>query len=306
MVRRREADRCGLLNREVEGLHLHQAGREVARLVDGVRLGDLDLVEQVGGVEVERHHLLVELGGRDLRSVQRGVRVAVAEAAHEDVLVVLQRDADHPLDHLGGVRAAVLRHLLLADRIGDLGRVARSVSSAASVDDAASAVTVTSPTKAALEPNLAGGLVDYPDARLRRRTGHDRLACSRGLTTAGRYVRGGVGGRQQHHREVGGGRVGHHHVGDALAFEPVTGDQHRVGAVRNLTDEASPDLGLDDHVGALDLEGRADHRLAGEAVDHDAGDGARLGDDRRRQTDHNQGQRPQPLLFHAVLSSSVR
>ena len=77
------------------------------------------LFDQRGGEQVERHDLLVRLGGRDDGAAQRGVAVAFAEAADEHVLVADHRQAGDALHRLGRVRIPVGPHLLRAHVVGD-------------------------------------------------------------------------------------------------------------------------------------------------------------------------------------------
>ena len=105
--------------RELQRDDLDQAAGELRRLVRRVRLRHLHAVHQRGGEQVERHDLLVRLGGRDDGAAQRGVAVAFAEAADEHVLVADHRQAGDALHRLGRVRIPVRPHLLRAHVVGD-------------------------------------------------------------------------------------------------------------------------------------------------------------------------------------------
>jgi hypothetical protein len=112
--------------------------------------------------------------------------------------------------------------------------------------------------------------------------------------------------RQQHDREVGDAAVGDHDLGHPLGVEAGPGHGDRVGAGGRGGAEVAADAGCEADVGAVDDQGGAAHRLAGEAVDDDARDGA-VGQGRRRQRDEahaDEGRPAQGLQAHVV--SSVR
>ena len=109
------ADLPGRLHGQLERDDLDQAARELRGLVRRVGLAHLDAVDQRGRKEVERHDPPVGLGRRQHGAVQRGVAVALAQAADEDRSAADHRDAGDALHRIGGVRVVVGAHLDGAD-----------------------------------------------------------------------------------------------------------------------------------------------------------------------------------------------
>ena len=71
---------------------------------------------------VERDDALFRLGARDASAVERRDRVSLAEAAHRDVLVVLDRDAAHALNGLRRIARPGSADLLGGHRVDDADR----------------------------------------------------------------------------------------------------------------------------------------------------------------------------------------
>ncbi len=129
----REGEPVGELVREIEQVDVGEAAREVAREIRRVRLHDRDRVDELGRKEVERYDALVGIRARQAAALEDRAAVALAQAAHEDELVVLDGDGGHALHHLGGggvgrlpdrLRGDVVAHhrgLLALDELRRLG-----------------------------------------------------------------------------------------------------------------------------------------------------------------------------------------
>ena len=243
VVTAREADGKHLARRETPGHQFDRPGGEVARLFRRVRLPDRDVVQQVGIEQVEWYDLALELGRRNARPVQCRVAVAVAKTADIGELAVLKRDAGHPAQGVGGVRTAVLRDLLRADVVDDLGRCL------------------------ALGEQRGSGSVD------RGRLDRDRLRESRLLI-------GALFGRHEDRAELRQAIRLDDDVEDALGCVAVRRDDDRMRSRRQRQLEDAVDGRRGRGRAALDGDRGAAHRRAAAAVEDRAGGGAVLGDRR--------------------------
>ena len=243
VVTAREADGKHLARREAPGHQLDRPGGEVARLFRRVRLPDRDVVQQVGVEQVERHDLALELGRGNARPVECRVAVAVAKAADIGELAVLKRDAGHAPQGVGGVRTAVLRDLLRADVVDDLGRCL------------------------ALGEQRGSGGID------RGRLDRDRLRES-GLLI------GAFTGRHEDRAELRQAVRLDDDVEDALGCIALRRHDDRMRSRRQGELEDAVDRRRGRRRAALDGDRGAAHRRAAAAVEDQAGGGAVLGDRR--------------------------
>ena len=98
-------------------LDLHQAAGVIGGLAGEVALRGGDVLDEARGDEVERHRLAIGDRRRHHRAVERRVSVAFAEPAHEDELLVDDRDAGDARHRRRRVRVGRVRDLLAADRV---------------------------------------------------------------------------------------------------------------------------------------------------------------------------------------------
>ena len=101
---------------EVFGLHADVRTCPVAREVCGLGLHDDQVVHQVGGEEVHLDAVAARVHGRNLRAVERGLDVAVTEAANKHE-VAHRAHAGHALDGSRGIAVAGLLDLLAGDEV---------------------------------------------------------------------------------------------------------------------------------------------------------------------------------------------
>src|SRR5262249_62186739 len=107
---------------ELAQVEVDQAAREVARQVGGEGLDDVERVEKSGGKEVERNYPLLGVGAGKSAAVEEGLRVALAESAHEDEPVVPHGYPGGAADDRCDVGAGRLLHGLGADLLAHRGR----------------------------------------------------------------------------------------------------------------------------------------------------------------------------------------
>ena len=109
---------------KVFGRNVDQAAGEVAGQIGREILVHHDVVDQRGGKEVHLHRILVGVQTGDIGPVERRFGVAIAQAAHVDVLAAFHGDARHALHRRRRVVVAAQAESLAADGVDRLEAVA--------------------------------------------------------------------------------------------------------------------------------------------------------------------------------------